>query len=651
MTKQDQENLEPQLFHALRLNRQAEHLAKLGFWEWDIIEDRLSYCSEGYARMLDMTGEEVIAASGSSEQDRRFIHPEDRQRYIEEEVEAHANKRGVDTTYRIISAQGHIRHLHEISEVAKDESGQVIRTSGTVQDVTESKRSEEHLAKTLKDARRAERLAKLGTYTWNWEEGKIETCSEEYARLLGMTIEQAITNFSSLEADYAAIHEDDREAFAALEAGSLAKGEGYTTEYRIILPDGGMRYIREICEVELNKSGKVVRSMGSIQDVTEQIELQEQLNQALKIKIMGQLTGGVAHDFNNLLMVVMGNVELAMSLLGKNNPNAELLQEALAATERGAILTRRLLAFARNQALQVQTVDLQSLVLGMKELLQLTLGESIQVRVPATDNQWLSETDITQLETAILNLAINARDAMPDGGVFSIELSNVVLDEDYTAAHDDLNPGPYIQLTVSDTGQGMSTDVLAQVFNPFYTTKEVGQGTGLGLSMVYGFVKQCHGHVSLSSTPDDGTIVRLFLPPNPEGIVKKPVGAIIEFNPGNREQILVVEDDAEVRKLAVRLLHQLGYRTVEAENGGHALQLLRTEPSIALLFSDVVLPGGISGVALAKEAWLTNPDLKVLFTSGYTHESTKHWGTSGYELLEKPYTKAKLAHRLSQVLA
>jgi signal transduction histidine kinase len=404
---------------------------------------------------------------------------------------------------------------------------------------------------------------------------KIETCSEEFARLLEMTVEQTIESFNNLKADHDAIHPDERDAFAALEADALARGEGYTAEYRIVLPSGRIRHIREVCEVELDDQGKVIRSMGSIQDITEQTELQEQLRHAIKIKAIGQLTGGVAHDFNNLLMIIMGNVDLAISEQGKEHSCTGLLREALGAGEKGATLIRRLLAFSRKQSLQMKTVDVQGLILGMKDMLQRTLGETIEVEIQTTDQQWLSETDTTQLESAILNLAINARDAMPDGGSLCFKLDNVSRDENDVSGHEELKAGPYIQLSITDTGAGMPPEVITQVFEPFFTTKGAGEGTGLGLSTVYGFIKQCGGDVIIESEPEKGTTVFLLLPPDPDGTIERPGAPVIEASGDHKEHILIVEDDPDVRRLAVSLMDQLGYQTVQAENAKQALQLLR----------------------------------------------------------------------------
>lgn len=651
MTEENSQSLEQQLLHAKSQIQQAERLAGFGFWEWDEINECLSYCSEGYAYLLGMTVEETIKASDSPEADHRFVHPDDVKRYKKEERAAYAKGVVMSIEYRILTATGEVRYLSETGEVIKDSTGKTILTRGIVQDISDSKLTNEKLLKTLADARRAERLANLGTYQWDWDQDRMVACSEEYARIRGMTVDEVLEIYSSREADQNFIHPDDRQRYGEIENEAMVTGKGYTTEYRLILRNGETRYMREICELDVDTDGKVRHSMGSTQDITEQVHLREQLHQAQKLEAIGQLTGGIAHDFNNMLTVIAGNVDLVMGLLGEDNPNSKLLASALRAAARGATLTQRLLAFSRKQPLVMQSVDLQSLVEGMTELLNSTLGETIEVNIAEASGERISETDVAQLESAILNIAINARDAMPHGGSFQIKVDNIYLNKQYTSAYEDLIAGSFIRLSFTDTGTGMSTEVRTQAFDPFYTTKDVGHGSGLGLSMVYGFIKQCHGHVRLDSEPGKGTVVELYLPVVANSITIKPIKPTIENTIGNGELILIVEDDSEVRELVLRFLGDLGYQTLEAENGAEGLSLLRTNPTIAMLFSDVVLPGGMNGVELAEEACRHYPDLKVLLTSGYTRESSSLMAESGYEFLEKPYSSTKLASVLSQVLA
>ena len=341
-----------------------------------------------------------------------------------------------------------------------------------------------------------------------------------------------------------------------------------------------------------------------------------------------------------------------MNFLGKEDPNNNLLGMALNAARRGAVLTARLLAFARKQSLQMHTVDLQSLIQGMRELLQRTLGETIRVEIEDSGGSYISETDVTQLESAILNLAINARDAMPRGGSLRIKLDTVQFDEAYVSAHEDLSAGLYIWLSVSDTGTGMSEEVRKHAFDPFYTTKDVSRGNGLGLSMVHGFIKQCHGHVSISSEPGEGTEVSLFLPVKSEGSAVQPVEPSTENLQGHGELVLVVEDHAELLELVVQLLDELGYRTLVAKDGLEALKQLNSEPAVHLLYSDVILPGGMNGIELAETARCIFPDLKVLLTSGFTGDANfDSLGLEAYTLLKKPYDKVQLARSLNKILA
>lgn len=427
---------------------------------------------------------------------------------------------------------------------------------------------------------------------------------------------------------------------------------------------------KESCEVALALEGAPLRCVQlegvgvesgagrlcrlAAMDITERKVAEERLRQAEKMEAVGQLTGGVAHDFNNLLAIILGNLELLDEKLSDRPDLQDLVHRSLAAVDRGATCIHRLLAFSRRQPLQPKPIDLNKLVAGMTDLLRRTLGENIQVKTVLTGDLAQTVIDPNQFENALLNLALNARDAMPKGGTLTLETANRWLDQDYTAAHQDVKPGPYIMLAVSDTGTGMAREVLEHAFEPFFTTKEVSKGSGLGLSMVYGLVKQSGGHIHLYSEVGKGTTIRIYLPR-----VEVEAGSLVEAQAGESpshhgraETILVVEDDTHVRQLAVSMLHSLGYQTVEADNAGTALQVLEATPQVALLFTDVVLPGGMSGTDLAWEARRRRPDLKVLFTSGYTEHTLVHHNRlpEGAELLTKPYRRAHLANKIHAVL-
>jgi CheY-like chemotaxis protein len=368
---------------------------------------------------------------------------------------------------------------------------------------------------------------------------------------------------------------------------------------------------------------------------------------------VGQLTGGVAHDFNNLLTIIIGGLEtIKRSRLDETARITRALDVALHAAERAAGLTTRLLAFSRRQPLQPIPTDLNLLVRNMTELLHRTLGEDVELEGVLAPRLWPAEVDQNQLEAAILNLAVNARDAMPGGGKLTLETTNTFLDDSYTETDAEVLPGQYVMISVSDSGSGMDKETLGRVFEPFFTTKELGRGTGLGLSMVYGFVKQSGGHVTIYSELGHGTTVRLYLP-RLLGDAAAQVVADEALSPrGNdSEAILVVEDNDDVRSNSVANLSELGYRVLEASNAEAGLALLRANPEVALLFTDVVLPGD-SGRVLADAAVGLRPDLKVLFTTGYSRNALTHHGRldAGVQLISKPFTFDQLARKVRDVL-
>jgi signal transduction histidine kinase/CheY-like chemotaxis protein len=388
-------------------------------------------------------------------------------------------------------------------------------------------------------------------------------------------------------------------------------------------------------------------------EVARREAAEEALRQSHKMEAVGQLTGGIAHDFNNLLTVVLGNLELAKRHLASNADRAtQGIDNALAGAKRAAALTQRLLAFSRRQPLEPRPVDINRLVAGTSDLLGRTLGESIAIETVLAAGLWPVEVDPNQLENALLNLAVNARDAMPNGGKLTIETANAFLDEAYAASHAEVEPGQYVAISVTDTGAGMPAEVVERAFEPFFTTKETGHGTGLGLSMVYGFVKQSGGHVKIYSEAGQGTTLRIYLP-RLAGATAVPEEPPAEEAPAAAAgaAVLVVEDDPDVRAHSARSLRDLGYAVVEAADGPTALRRL-DESTVDLLFTDVGLPG-MNGRELVEEALRRRPGLKVLFTTGYARNAIVHHGRldPGLHLLVKPYTQADLAAKVRRVLA
>jgi PAS domain S-box-containing protein len=387
----------------------------------------------------------------------------------------------------------------------------------------------------------------------------------------------------------------------------------------------------------------------SARDMTTRKRLEEQLRQAHKMEAIGNLAGGVAHDFNNLLAVILGHSELLEERL--ENDDRSSTQAMIQAATRGAELTQRLLAFSRRQPLQPDIVDLGGLVDGITGLLSRTLGATIEVETVSAPDLWRTLADAGQVENALLNLAINARDAMLGGGRLTIESANVTLDEDY-AARQQVRPGDYVTLAVSDTGDGIAPDVLPHVFDPFFTTKDVGKGSGLGLSMVYGFAQQSGGHVTIYSEPGHGTTVKIYLPRTEEGAAASAFNAAAAAPEARGETVLVVEDDKDVRDLAAAYLRSLGYVVIEAADAEAALVALAEASRVELLLSDVMLPGGMSGPDLAAEVKRRRPETKVLFMSGYPDNAMASHNLldDAADLLNKPFQRRDLAAKLRAVL-
>jgi len=428
---------------------------------------------------------------------------------------------------------------------------------------------------------------------------------------------------------------------------------------------------RELRSVNAALEGRVAERTRDLEasnarllaEASERQNAEAQLRQSQKMEAVGRLTGGVAHDFNNLLTVVLGNLSIARRRLGTSGADERIrraLDGASEGAQRAAELTRRLLAFARQQPLAPEAVDANRLVVSMSDLLRRTLGEDIHIETVLAGGLWRAQADPNQLENAVLNLAVNSRDAMPDGGKLTIETANAYLDEVYAASREDVRPGQYIMISVSDTGSGMPAEVVAKAFDPFFTTKPVGKGTGLGLSQVYGFAKQSGGHAAIYSEPGQGTTVKLYLPKLRSGQLemvpaehRSPMGALAADGPlGRGEMVLVAEDDAMVRDFAVASLEEGGYRVVAAEDGPSALALLDAHPEVRLLFTDVVLTGPMNGRALADAMLARRSDIGVLFTTGYTRNAIIHHGRldEGVNFLGKPYSAADLVVRVRQIL-
>lgn len=383
-------------------------------------------------------------------------------------------------------------------------------------------------------------------------------------------------------------------------------------------------------------------------EITERKRMEEQLLVSQRMEAVGQLTGGIAHDFNNLLAAMLGNAQL-LELAAQNTPDASRhLARLISSINRASTLTQRLLAFSRKQSLSPSATHIGELMGKLEDMLQRTLGETVNLRIKSADDLWLAMVDGHQLDHVIINLAINARDAMPESGTLVIESVNARVDETDIGTHDKVTPGDYVKIIVTDTGHGMTSDVIKKAFEPFFTTKDVGKGSGLGLSMVYGFIKQSGGYVTVQSKVDSGTAISLYLPRFEGAAAKKESRPNMARFASGSECILIVEDEADVREIPVAILKSQGYEVIQASNGREAIEILEKVPAIDLLFTDVVLPNGLSGVDVATEASRLHPNIKILYTSGYPEGHFPH--DTMEQLISKPYDLAELSERVRALL-
>jgi PAS domain S-box-containing protein len=476
----------------------------------------------------------------------------------------------------------------------------------------------------------------------------------------------AVTSFSSAAAQLFGYQPDEiigRNIKVLMPEPYRAQHDGYierylsTGEARIIgygrvvkgLTKDGAIFPMELAVGEAHANGQRIFT-GFIRDLSSRQKMEDELRQSQKMEAIGQLTGGLAHDFNNLLTVITGTLDMLEGRLD-DPTQRELIREAQDAAQDGAKLTGQLLAFGRRQPLNPKPADVGRLITNFADLLGRTLGEAIELRVAIAGSAHLAAVDAPQLQNALLNLAINARDAMPRGGRLTIETADVRLDSDYAQMYPEVRTGRYVLIAVTDTGSGMSEEERQRAFEPFFTTKPTA-GTGLGLSMVYGFVKQSGGNIQLYSELGRGTSVRIFLPLADAVRVSAEPAPTTEAATmtGGSESILVVEDDARVRRVTTTRLRSLGYQVIEAENGTAAMALLNAHPETAMIFTDVVMPGRMNGDELAEAALALRPDIRVLFTSGYAEPAIARQGLGTGAWLKKPYTSAELAEKIRGIL-
>ncbi|KTC68020.1 sensory box/GGDEF family protein [Legionella birminghamensis] len=624
-----------------RFRQLTENIQEV-FWLTNATHDQILYVSPAYEQIWGRSCQELY------EHPRQWldaIFEEDRSKVLELIQKA---SEGYNEEYRILRPDGELRWILDRSFNIYDANGQLYRVAGVAKDITERKKTEQSLSESEERFRLLSKATNDAIWDLNLQDNAI-WWNEGFETLFGYQRNEISPNISSWM-NY--IHPEDfnrviQGVFKVINEGK----DHWSAEYRFRRKDGSYAKVFDRGNVIRDERGKAVRMIGGMTDLTERYALEEQLRQSQRLESLGQLTGGVAHDFNNMLTIIMGNAELLAEELSEDASLNEMAVMIYNASQRGAELTKRLLAFARRQALEPRLIDLNVLLENMMSLLKRTIGDNIEIKFKKEAQLWPAMVDPSQLENAILNLCLNARDAMPAGGQLIIETQNTELDESYADMHAEIKPGSYAEILISDTGSGIAPEHLKKVFEPFFSTKSKDKGTGLGLSMVFGFIKQSGGHINIYSEPGNGTTVRLYLPKAAYSAIpeeeKKPQAKL-----HGHEKVLLVEDNEKVRHYASEQLRAAGYEVTEASNGLSALDILKTRKDLELLFTDIVMEGGLSGTELAALAQKLRPDLKVLYTSGYPEDIVIHQGqlTPGVHLLSKPYRRVDLLTKIREAL-
>ncbi|HEX7928868.1 MAG TPA: PAS domain-containing protein, partial [bacterium] len=624
----------------------AQEAGQIGMWFWNRLTDRMTVSDETY-RILGVTPDQW---GHTLDAYRAMIHPEDRGAFEMRRMVKREELGGrFADDYRIIRPDGSVRYVTHVGEFFYDDAGNLKGLIGILQDITDRKRYEAELREKEWMLTRAQEAAHIGTF-YRDVHGKFLKWSDETYRIFGVnpgTFTPTIDGFANL------VHPEDRPGYFASRQRAFQDGSPVAEELRIVRPDGKVRNVMLTAEVVPDNAGHAAGLMGIVQDITERKTNEGRLVQAQKLEAMGRLTAGVAHDFNNLLTIITGNLELIQRDLGENQSITPMLDTVMRATGRGADLIRQMSAFNRKRALQQRAMSPREAIDNLGRLIPRTLGEAIQVNTSVTPEPWDILSDPAQLESALLNMAINARDAMPNGGKLNLAARNVTLEPGDPQG----GPGDFVLFTVEDTGSGIPPEVMDKIFEPFFTTKEQGKGTGLGLSMVFGFVQQCGGHMRVYSEVGIGTTFRLYFPRYVKGQAAKPEPAAPQAPkaaplPRAQGPVLIVEDQAEIRTLAVSIFERMGYPTIVCPDAHAGLAALQRNPAISLVFSDVTLPGGKSGAELAADVLRLRPGVPVLLTSGFTEQAIdlNPLLERGVLFLEKPYQLSDVQAKVLQLL-
>jgi PAS domain S-box-containing protein len=620
-----------------------------GAWSWDKRTNKAVWSDEIF-RLLGYEPGEVDARN---EAWFSRIHPDDKAFVQEQFDRAMAARSSLDFEYRAVLPDDSVRSIQAVGSVIEDQEGNPKGMSGIQIDITGRKRAEQARREAEMKYQEIFENAAEGIFQ-STPDGRFLSANPAMSRMLGYDSPEALIDTVSDIARQVYLDPTERERLVA-EAVKSESLRGYESQWQS--RDGTVIWVSQTVTAVRDEDGRVLYFAGTVEDITERKNIEETLRRSQRMEELGQLTGGIAHDFNNVLSIILGNLEMLKGMVRGDPLLNKRVETAFKGAKRGADLTKRLLGFSRRVSHAAELVSVNEAIAGINELLAKTLTAAITIETHLAEDIWLTMIDRGDFEDAMVNIALNARDAMPDGGKLVIKTANVTLDERYAKVNPAAKAGGYVLVSITDTGTGMSPEIIDRAFEPFYTTKEPGKGTGLGLSMVYGFATRSKGLVHVNSKLGHGTNVRLCLP----RATREPrrVDAILDSGrvPRGNETVLVVDDEKDVLDVTVEHLTDLGYSTIAAENAGSALKILAGRRKIDLLFSDVVMPGGMSGYDLAREAVKKRPKVKVLLTSGATTRiggsatrDDQDAGKLAAGLLAKPYLKPDLARRVRQAL-
>jgi PAS domain S-box-containing protein len=611
---------------------------------FDETRNRL-YISPQIEVMLGFSADEWLGDPGLV---LKQLHPDDRERVLAEVLQSRDTGKPFCSEYRLLARDGHIVWVRDEAIVMRDEAGRPCFMQGLLLDISEQKRKEAMLQKSESKFRTIFERVAVGIALVSIDGQLVE--SNPALREMLRYGEEELRNKVFNEF----IHTEDAAIDVDLDQELIeGKRDHYQIEKRFIRKDGGVVWCQ--LNVSLVRGGQeeLPFTICMVEDITERKRLETQFFQSQKMETIGRLAGGIAHDFNNLLTVIKGYTQLSLSQIQEGDPCRENIEEIKGAAERAAELTNQLLTFSRRQILDMKVLDLNTIVKGLEKMTGRIIGEDIEMFTVLDDRLGRVKTDPSQIEQVILNLVVNARDAMPAGGKLAIETANVVLDDTYARTHIGVTPGSYVMLSVSDTGCGMSPEIKELIFEPFFTTKEEGKGTGLGLSTIYGIVRQSGGNIWVYSEPRRGTTFKIYLPRVDEEPGALPIQDNTDHLPKGNETVLLVEDDPSLRALAARVLRYQGYKVLEATNGHEAIGIARenVQERIHLLLTDVVMPH-MGGRELVKRMKTLHSEIRVLFISGYTdHAISYHAGLKpGTPFLQKPFSPTALAQKVRDVL-